>query len=86
MGLRFSVVHLRLAGYALLGVWANEIVTSVIAGPRTIAQWEGYVGALGTRWTAEDEALVDSLVRPGHPSTPGYSDPVYPFFGRIVDV
>jgi len=26
VGLRFSVVHLRLAGYALLGVWANEIV------------------------------------------------------------
>ena len=72
--------------FALAWMWANEIVTSVIAGPRTIAQWEGYVGALGTRWTAEDEALVDSLVRPGHPSTPGYSDPVYPFFGRIVDV
>ena len=31
---------------------------------------------------AEDEALVDSLVRPGHPSTPGYSDPRYPLFGR----
>lgn len=25
MGLRFSVVHLRLAGYALLGVWLSEI-------------------------------------------------------------
>ena len=32
--------------------------------------------------TDEDEALVDGLVAPGHPSTPGYNDPMYPFFGR----
>ncbi len=70
--------------FALAWLWANEIVTSVVAGPRTEAQWQDYVGALGTKWTAEDEALVDSLVTPGHPSTPGYNDPQYPFFGRIV--
>ena len=33
--------------------------------------------------TAEDEALVDSLVQPGHPSTPGYNDPAYPLNGRV---
>jgi hypothetical protein len=54
----------------------------VIAGPRTLAQWHDYVAALGTGWSAEDEALVDSWVRPGHPSTPGYSDPQYPIYGR----
>ena len=43
------------------------------------------VGALGTAWSADDEALVDSLVRPGHPSTPGYTDPRYPPTGRVVD-
>ena len=59
-------------------------MTSIIAGPRTLEQWQDYVGALGTKWNAEDEALVDSLVTPGHPSTPGYNDPQYPFFGRIV--
>ena len=75
-----------LTAFALAWLWANDIVTSVIAGPRTFEQWEDYVAALGTPWTAEDEALVDSLVRPGHASTPGYSDPQYPFFGRIVDV
>jgi hypothetical protein len=32
--------------------------------------------------TAADEALVDSLVAPGHASTPGYTDPVYPVTGR----
>ena len=30
----------------------------------------------------EDEALIDSLVAPGHPSTPGYTDPAYPLERR----
>jgi aryl-alcohol dehydrogenase-like predicted oxidoreductase len=68
--------------FALAWLWANRIVTSVIAGPRTLTQWRDYVAAVGTAWSAEDEALVDSLVRPGHPSTPGYSDPQYPLYGR----
>jgi aryl-alcohol dehydrogenase-like predicted oxidoreductase len=68
--------------FALAWLWANRIVTSVIAGPRTLAQWQDYVNARGTSWSGDDEALVDSLVRPGHPSTPGYSDPAYPIFGR----
>ena len=70
--------------FALAWLWANQIVTSVIAGPRTFDQWRDYVDALGSKWNDDDEALVDSLVAPGHPSTPGYSDPQYPFFGRIV--
>jgi aryl-alcohol dehydrogenase-like predicted oxidoreductase len=68
--------------FALAWLWANRIVTSVIAGPRTLAQWQDYVAAVGTPWSADDEALVDSLVNPGHPSTPGYSDPAYPIYGR----
>ena len=68
--------------FALAWLWANRIVTSVIAGPRTLAQWQDYVDAIGTAWSAEDEKLVDSLVTPGHPSTPGYNDPQYPFYGR----
>jgi aryl-alcohol dehydrogenase-like predicted oxidoreductase len=73
-----------LTQFALAWLWANRIVTSVIAGPRSFEQWQDYVGAVGTAWTAEDEALVDSLVVPGHASTPGYHDPAYPFFGRRV--
>jgi len=68
--------------FALAWLWANRVVTSVIAGPRTLAQWREYVEAIGTPWSAQDEALVDSLVTPGHPSTPGFNDPQYPFFGR----
>jgi aryl-alcohol dehydrogenase-like predicted oxidoreductase len=70
--------------FALAWLWANRIVSAVIAGPRTLEQWKQYVGAIGTAWTAEDEKLVDSLVTPGHPSTPGYNDPQYPFYGRRV--
>ena len=68
--------------FALGWVLANRIVSSVIAGPRTLEQWQGYVEALGKPIDAADEALVDSLVRPGHPSTPGYNDPAYPLTGR----
>jgi aryl-alcohol dehydrogenase-like predicted oxidoreductase len=73
-----------LTQFALAWLWANRIVTSVIAGPRTLGQWDDYVGALGTSWNGEDETLVDSLVSPGHPSTPGYHDPQYPFYGRVL--
>jgi aryl-alcohol dehydrogenase (NADP+) len=68
--------------FALAWMWANRIVTSIIAGPRTLAQWRDYVDAIGTPWSKEDERLVDELVTPGHPSTPGYNDPAYPFYGR----
>ena len=27
--------------------------------------------------------MVDELVSPGHPSTPGYNDPAYPIEGRV---
>lgn len=74
-----------LTQFALAWLWANRIVTSIIAGPRTFEQWRDYVGALDTKWSDDDEKLVNSLVAPGHASTPGYSDPQYPFFGRIVD-
>jgi len=68
--------------FAIGWVLANRIVSSVIAGPRTLDQWKAYLGALGKPFDAEDEALVDSFVSPGHPSTPGYNDPMYPLTGR----
>jgi aryl-alcohol dehydrogenase (NADP+) len=69
-------------GFAINWVLANPIVSSVIAGPRTESHWESYLAALGERFDAEDEALIDRLVPPGHPSTPGYTDPLYPVPGR----
>jgi aryl-alcohol dehydrogenase-like predicted oxidoreductase len=69
--------------FATAWVLNNALVTGAIAGPRTMEQWDDYVGALDYRFTAEDEALVDRLVTPGHPSTPGYNDPAYPLEGRV---
>jgi aryl-alcohol dehydrogenase (NADP+) len=69
--------------FAVAWVLNNQLVTGTIAGPRTMEQWDEYRAALDYTFTAEDEALVDSLVPPGHPSTPGYNDPAYPLEGRI---
>jgi aryl-alcohol dehydrogenase-like predicted oxidoreductase len=71
-----------LSHFAVAWVLANRIVGSVIAGPRTLAQWQDYRGALDVTIDADDEVFVDSLVAPGHPSTPGYNDPNYPLEGR----
>jgi aryl-alcohol dehydrogenase-like predicted oxidoreductase len=70
--------------FAVNWVLANPIITSVLAGPRTLEHWKGYLGALAHGFDEDDEALLDSLVAPGHPSTPGYSDPRYPLTGRPV--
>ena len=72
--------------FALAWVLNNKLVTGAVTGPRTEAQWDDYAGALAYRFTAEDETLVDRLVVPGHPSTPGYNDPAYPLEGRISRV
>ncbi len=72
-----------LAHWATAWVLNNAAVASVIAGPRTFEQWTSYLGALDYPWTAEDEALADSLVATGHPSTPGFNDPAYPIEGRF---
>jgi len=72
-----------LVSWAIAWLLNNAAVSSVIAGPRTFEQWTSYFGALGYRWTAEDEALANSLVPAGHASTPGYTDPAYPIIGRF---
>ena len=68
--------------FAVAWVLNNKLVTATITGPRTEAHWDDYVRALDYKFTAEDEALVDSLVVSGHPSTPGFNDPSHPIFGR----
>ena len=62
----------------------NSTVSSIIAGPRTFEQWMSYLAALDYQWSAEDEALANSLVVPGHASTPGFIDPAYPVEGRFA--
>lgn len=71
-----------LAQFATAWVLAHRAVSSVIAGPRTLKQWQDYLPALDYTVTPEDEELVDSFVRPGHPSTPGFTDPSHPLYPR----
>ena len=72
------------AAFAVAFVLANPIVTAVIAGPRTIEQWRGYVEGVAVGWSAEDEVIVDELVRPGTTAIPQFTDPAYPVEGRPV--
>ena len=74
---------ITVAQFAMAWVLANPAISSVIAGPRTLKQWQDYLPALDYVVTPEDEALVDGYVRPGHSSTPGYTDPAYPLNGRM---
>jgi aryl-alcohol dehydrogenase-like predicted oxidoreductase len=73
---------MSLVDFAVLWVLNCRTVTSLIAGPRTNAQWQSYLDALKHEFKAEDEALVNSLVAAGHPSTPGFNEPRYPPMGR----
>jgi aryl-alcohol dehydrogenase-like predicted oxidoreductase len=68
--------------FAIAWVLRNAFVSAAIAGPRTEAQWDSYLDALTAELGADDEAFVDGLVPPGHASTPGYTDPIYPVEGR----
>ena len=68
---------------ALGWVWNSRHVHGLIAGPKSLAQWQGYVEARGQPFSAADEAFVDGLVAAGHASTPHYTDPQYPVSGRV---
>ena len=69
--------------FAVNWLLSNALVSAVLAGPRTLDQWTEYLGALEHGFDADDAALVDRLVPPGHASTHGYSDPEYPLTGRV---
>ncbi len=68
--------------YATAWVLANPRVTSAIAGPRTLAQFESYLPALDLVLDADDEGFADALVPPGTTARPGFTDPIYPVEGR----
>jgi len=69
--------------FAVAWVLNNAFVSSAIVGPRTLEQMREYLDGTGFVFGAEDEALIDGMVSPGHPSTPGYNDPAYPLEGRV---
>jgi aryl-alcohol dehydrogenase-like predicted oxidoreductase len=75
-----------LVAWACAWVLNNRAISSIIAGPRTLEQWKSYFPVLDYQWSAEDEKLADSLVVPGHASSPGFVDPAYPVEGRFPKV
>ena len=68
--------------FALRWVLNNRLINSVIAGPRTLAQWSDYVAGLGKPFDHDDEALIDELVPAGFNSTPFFGDVKLPPRGR----
>ncbi len=73
-----------LVEFAIAWVLNNAAVTSAIVGPRTEAHWDTYIKAREVKISAEDEAFVDSLVTPGHASTPGFNDVSHFVSGRMA--
>jgi aryl-alcohol dehydrogenase-like predicted oxidoreductase len=69
--------------FAIAWVLNNRLITGIVAGPRTEAQWDAYAAALDCRLDTEDEAVIDRLVSPGHAAVPGFNDPAYPIEGRV---
>jgi aryl-alcohol dehydrogenase (NADP+) len=72
----------KAADFAIAWLLNDRSVSAIVAGPRTEDQWRDYLAALDYRFDSDDEALLDSLVAPGHASTPGYNDPRYALEGR----
>ena len=68
--------------FAVQWLLNNSLVTSVIGGPRTVAQWHSYINALRHPFRPDDEAFANTLVAPGHGATHGYTWPRYPVQGR----
>ncbi len=69
--------------FAIAWCLANQVVTSVIIGPRTIEQFRDNVAAAEIQIDDHDEAFIDSLVPPGEHTGKGFQDPAYPVIGRF---
>ena len=76
--------NIPVSDFAIQWLLNNQLVSSVIAGPRTLSQWNAYLGALKHQFTAEDEAFANTLVASGHHVVPGYTWGRYPVRGRVT--
>ena len=70
--------------FALQWVLANRVISSVLIGPKNMAQLEDYLRAPSTAYTPEDEAFMADLVPSGSAAGGTYSDPRYPYRGRVT--
>jgi aryl-alcohol dehydrogenase-like predicted oxidoreductase len=72
----------ELSHLAVQWVLANAAVVSVLAGPRTLQQMEGYLAAMDCAFDAQDEAILRALCGAGQTPGEGQADPRYPYTGR----
>jgi aryl-alcohol dehydrogenase-like predicted oxidoreductase len=73
----------KTADVALQWVLANRAITSVLIGPKSLAQLDGYLSAMDTAFGPEDEDFIASITPAG--AVQGrYADPRYPFRGRVI--
>ncbi len=64
---------------------ANELVSSVILGARTVEQLDEQLSAMALPWTEELERAVDAVVPPGSHTGRGWPDEAYyPVTGRVL--
>lgn len=72
---------------ALRWAVANELVSSVLLGARTVEQLDGQLSCMEHGWTADLEAAVDAVVPPGSHTGRGWPDDAYyPVRGRVSGV
>ena len=84
-----AVDHARATGrdpaaLALQWVLANRAVSSVLIGPKNVAQLQGYLDPMQVDYTGADERALSAICASGHTPAPGYSDPRYPLRGRMI--
>lgn len=75
--------EMSLADFSLAWTLANPAVTGLIAGPRTLEQWQSYRKAFEIAWRDEDDRAVDAVVGLGATAVPQFFDPAYPPEGRF---
>ena len=81
---RARALGIEPTAFAVAWILANPIVTAVLAGPRTLAQWTSYLAGASVALGDEEEAFVSGLVAPGTTAVPHYVDPAYPPTGRTA--
>lgn len=69
---------------AIQWVLANQAVTSALIGPKNLAQLKAYVAAATAPYGEGDEAVLSALCPSGQTPVAGYSDPRYPYRGRVT--
>jgi len=72
------------AALAVQWVLANKAVSSVLIGPKSVEQLQGYLAAMPVAFTEADERALSAICASGHTPAPGYSDPRYPLRGRMT--